>query len=616
LLGAGLSPAWGAPSVADILGFRPRQQGVAISTPTEAEQKDCKVELVKARTGSGWVLKDGAGNILRRFYDSNGDNRIDVWSFYKDGVEVYREIDTTFNGKPDQYRWLNAGGSKWGIDQDKDGVIDTWKVISPEEVSQEVLRALVNKNPAALQALLITEAEIKSLELPADQVTALQEAHKNFNAKFQAAVAKLNRLGPKAVWLHLEIPAPQCLPADQTGSRSDIFRIARGTVLVEIDKANEWFQTGPMIQVGTAWRLVEAPTAGAVSEEGPNPGGPGGKRLDLDQDPRLQQLIEQLSAHDKTQVPAATGPNAAAVRYHLTRADILEKIVAAVKPADREPWIRQVADSLSSAAQVSTPADKAPFTRLAALEKQLVEAVPGSALAAYVAFRGLQADYSLKLASASGGDKFNEVQKEWMEKLTKFAQAYPKVDDTPDAMLQLGMVCEFLSKDVEAKNWYTQLARNFADKPQGAKAQGAIHRLEMEGKVMQLAGTQLSDPSAAFNLEQLRGRIVIIYYWASWNGQSNTDFARLKALLDGNKDLALVAVNLDGNVEDARAYLKSNPAPGVHLYQAGGLDGKLAVDYGVMVLPNLFLIGKDGKVLSRNVQVSTVEEEIKKQTKK
>src|SRR5262249_2306530 len=155
------------------------------------------------------------------------------------------------------------------------------------------------------------------------------------------------------------------------------------------------------------------------SDEGPIPGGSGGKRLDLDQDPRLQQLIEQLSAHDKTQVPAATGPNAAAVRYHLARADILEKIVAAVKPADRDPWIRQVADSLSSAAQVGTPADKAPFTRLASLEKQLTEAVPGSALTAYVAFRGLQADYSLKLASASG-EKFNDVQKDWMEKLTKF----------------------------------------------------------------------------------------------------------------------------------------------------------------------------------------------------
>src|SRR5207245_7871750 len=56
-------------------------------------------------------------------------NKIDVWSYYKDGKEVYREIDSTFTGKPDQYRWFNDGGAKWGVDETKDGKIKFWKVI-------------------------------------------------------------------------------------------------------------------------------------------------------------------------------------------------------------------------------------------------------------------------------------------------------------------------------------------------------------------------------------------------------------------------------------------------------------------------------------------------------
>src|SRR5207248_8612654 len=110
LLGAAAGTAPGAPAVSDMLRFRPLQEGVACTTPSAAEQKDCKVELDKGKTGSGWVLKDGAGNLLRRFYDSNGDGHVDVWSYYKDGVEVYREVDTTGGRKPDQFRWLNAGG--------------------------------------------------------------------------------------------------------------------------------------------------------------------------------------------------------------------------------------------------------------------------------------------------------------------------------------------------------------------------------------------------------------------------------------------------------------------------------------------------------------------------
>ena len=50
-------------------------------------------------------------------------------------------------------------------------------------------------------------------------------------------------------------------------------------------------------------------------------------------------------------------------------------------------------------------------------------------------------------------------------------------------------------------------------------------------------------------------------------------------------------------------------------FQAGGLDSRLATQYGITVLPNMFLIGADGKAVSRNVQATTLEEELKKVVK-
>src|SRR5262245_9159416 len=157
----GLAPAMAAPTVAQMLNFKPRHEGVAYSKPTEQEQQSCKVELVTgARQGSsGWVLRDPNGKPLRRFFDSNGDKHIDVISYYQDGVEVYREIDSNFNEHFDQYRWLNSNGMKWGIDQNEDGKIDAWKIISADEVSQEILQALIHKDFERLQALFLTEAE-------------------------------------------------------------------------------------------------------------------------------------------------------------------------------------------------------------------------------------------------------------------------------------------------------------------------------------------------------------------------------------------------------------------------------------------------------------------------
>jgi thioredoxin 1 len=42
----------------------------------------------------------------------------------------------------------------------------------------------------------------------------------------------------------------------------------------------------------------------------------------------------------------------------------------------------------------------------------------------------------------------------------------------------------------------------------------------------------------------------------------------------------------------------------------------LANQYGIMVLPSLFVVGKDGKCLNKAAQIGTLDDEIKKQLKK
>ncbi len=607
-----LAPAWAAPTVQQMLQFKPRQDGIPITTPEADKLDTCKVELVKGpKGGSGWVLKDAQGNILRNFFDTNDDNKIDVWSYYKDGKEVYRETDSALkgDGKADQYRWINDNGSKWGLDDARDGKIKTWKVISPEEVSQEIVAALIGKDFARLQVLMITDTEMKALELPPNEIERIHKLQKEAPAKFNETVGKLAKLNAKSTWQNLLTNgAPNCIPADSLGGRYDIIKHTKATIVIDAndkDKTTEMVQTGEMIQVGNAWRIVGAPAHGAGevgSSRGPND-------TDVSNNPKLEALIAKLAELDKK---GMTGN--VTVAHHLQRADLVEQIIAEVKDTEREPWIRQVADSLSSAAQNGTVSDTTALTRLGRLVEQIVKVMPGSNLAAYVSFRQLQADYTLKINDRKSN--FNAVQTEWVETLTKFVTTYPKAEDTPDAIMQLGTVNEFLQKDTEAKNWYNQVVRNYADTKQAIKAKGAIRRLELDGQPMPLVGPTLKDPTASFNVDSLRGKYVIVYYWASWTSQSVGDFAKLKLILDGNKDVELLAINLDNTLDEARAFLSKSPAPGVHLRQEGGLECKLATDYGVTLPPNVFLLGKDGKCLSHTAQVANVEDDIKKAEKK
>jgi hypothetical protein len=604
------------PTPAQILKYTPRQSGVDYTMPASDKVESCKVDWKRGQPKGGWTLTltDAEGNLLRRFVDSNGDNRPDVWAYYKDGVEVYAEIDTTFSGKPDQYRWLNAGGSKWGVDENKDGRIDSWKVISPEEVSQEILQALLSKDFARLQPLMLTEAELKSLSLPAEHATRIGEQLKAASEKFQDTVNKLTKLSPKATWIHLETVAPQCVAPEGATGRAETVKHPRGTMLYDNGGSSDWIQTGEMYLLGNAWRLVSAPVPGAAAPDSPSGKG---SSVSLDDNPELQKLIAELTEVDKQAQPTGNGgASPALTQHHLKRADILERIVAKVKAADRDPWIRQVADSLSTAAQ-SDPSNTVSMTRLLNLEQQLGRALPaGHALTAYVTYREMQADYSRSLPPNGKESNFNKIQETWLGRLAKFVQAFPNGEDTPDALLQAGMVSEFLNKEVEAKNWYKQLKDHFGDKPQGKKAEGSIARLELEGKTLALTGPMLNDPNITFDIEQKRGKVAIVYYWASWNNQCAADFAKIKTMLDTHAGkLELVCVNLDNSIDEVRNYLRSTPVPGTHLHQDGGLESKMATDYGIQVLPTIFVVGKDGKVVNRNGQIANLEDEVKKLVK-
>lgn len=610
LLGGSVASA--APTVAQMLSFRPKQEGVVYATPSAQEQDNCKVELEKARAGrgSGWLLKDGKGNTLRRFFDTNGDNRIDIWAYYLNGIEVYRETDTNFNEKPDHYRWLNSGGSKWGLDLNEDGRIDTWKQISAEEVSQEILQAVAKRDYSRLQALMLTDTDIKALELTPAERARVQESMHRAATKFQAVASKLAPVADKIRWIYLETDTPQCVPAETNGSRQDVTRYLQCAIVFEANDKADRLLTGEMFLVGQGWKIIDAPTP----DDGTTPiGGTGTKGPEItkgDEVPAaLKPLFDKLHDLDRQQPSPTTAP-ALVARYNVQRADILEQIAAQVKIEDREKWIKQVADCLSAAVQNNSSGEKGAYDRLVRLKTQIVREQAGTPLAAHVAFCELASDYSIKLVTVKD---VNQVQKDWLEKLAAFVKEYPRSEDTPDALMQLGMVNELMGDEGPAKKWYELMVKEFPNHPQARKAAGAIRRLSLDGKELQLVGTALGT-NVLYDISKHQGKVIVVYYCARWNGQCSGDFSKLKSLLGtyGPKGLEVVCVNLDNTVREASDFQREQVPPGTVLYEEGGMSGKLGENYGIMVLPTLFLVDKNGKIVSRTVQMTTLEDELKK----
>jgi len=609
--------SWAAPpSVAQTLQLKPIQSGVEIDTPTEEEIANCTVAAEKIGDHVGWVVKDGRGYVLRRFLDTNRDNRVDTWCYFRHGLEVYRDIDSDGNGKVDQFRWFTTAGGKWGIDTNQDGVIDRWQRISAEEVAEEAVRAMVEKNPARFRALLLSPGELKSLGLGGSLGQEVAGALQQADAQFQQVAAKAATLG-QVKWVQFSGHRPGLLSAAPDGPEQDLLIYENAIAFAEAQSGTVQILLGTLVQVGPAWRLVTSPQLldeqSAVLAQNnvffkPPAVEPVPSVGTQQVSEKMQQLLDELEKLEAAAQQAQTLAQQAAL--NAKRAEIIEALEAeATRPEDKAMWIRQLADFLTASVQAGSYPDGA--KRLEVLFARVAKSPVEKDLPAYVKFRQLTAEYALAVQRPDV--KYDEVQKQWMANLEQFLKDYPNAPDAAEALLQLGIGREYTDDIDAAKVAYQEIIKRFPNEPEAAKARGALRRLTSEGQTFELKGTDLQ--GGTVDVAAYRGKVVIVHYWTSWCEPCKTDMAILKDLVTryGGK-LAIVGVNLDTRPEEMQAYLAEARLPWPQIHEQGGLESRPAVEYGIVTVPTTFLIDSQGRVVKRNVTGSEIEAEIRRLT--
>lgn len=609
------------PSVSDALKLAPVQREIDYDRPTEAEVPKCTLEAEQVSGRTGWIVRSPNGQLLRRFLDTNNDNVVDQWSYYSAGLEVYRDIDQNYNGKADQYRWLNTAGTRWGLDPNEDGKIDSWKTISPEEVSAEVVRAIGDRDTTRFSRLLLTSDEMKTLGLASAQVDALTKKINEAPEKFRsftssargASVQTTSNAKPK--WVHFGGSLPGMVPAGTNGATKDIVVYENVVAMIQNGEKHDQVPIGTLVQVGQSWRLIDAPVRPADGQELVAAGGfffpaplsktsEAGNDGEGGTDARLQKMMADLEKIDE-QLRSATGAEASS-RLNATRADLVEQIAAASSADDRGMWLRQLADTVSAAVQSGTYTGG--VERLRALESKLTAGNADDELRAYIEFRLLAADYGAKINQPKAD--FVAIQKEWIENLKKFVEAHPRSADSAEAMLQVAIAQEFAGEEQDAKQWYTKIVSTFPQAPAAKKAEGARVRLDSVGKTIELSGNTVD--GRALNLRAYKGKVVVVQYWSTTCEPCKADMAQLKELLAKYKKdgLEIVGVSLDGQKADLTAYLRSNRVPWPILFEEGGLDSRLANSMGILTLPTMLLIDKQGKVANRNIHAAELDKEV------
>jgi len=101
------------------------------------------------------------------------------------------------------------------------------------------------------------------------------------------------------------------------------------------------------------------------------------------------------------------------------------------------------------------------------------------------------------------------------------------------------------------------------------------------------------------SLEEYRGSIVYLDFWASWCGPCRQSFPWMDDLLvkyEG-QGFQIVAINLDSSMEDAEDFLLDNP---VDFLVAFDPEGNTPEAYGVIGMPTSYLIDRNGEIVKQH----------------
>jgi cytochrome c biogenesis protein CcmG/thiol:disulfide interchange protein DsbE len=125
-------------------------------------------------------------------------------------------------------------------------------------------------------------------------------------------------------------------------------------------------------------------------------------------------------------------------------------------------------------------------------------------------------------------------------------------------------------------------------------------RSPLVGKPAPAFSLRTLDGRSTVKLEDLRGQVVIVNFWASWCTECRVEHDALAAAWQRYRDAGVVLVGVDfqDTRADALAYMDQAAMTWPAVEDPGS---RTALAYGVYGIPETFFIGPDGQIAAKDV---------------